>query len=571
MKLTGAEIICECLVREGVDTVFGITGGAVLPLFHHMHDYPIHLVQTRHEQGASHAADGYARTSGKIGVCIATSGPGATNLVTGLGTAYADSSPMLAITGQVASPGLGMDAFQEVHITGITLPVTKHSYLVTKAEEIAMAVKRAVHIATTGRPGPVHLDITKDAMEQSCEFEYPEDAALRGFEAPGEPEEGEIEKALEMLESAEKPLILAGRGVLLSGTENHLLELMDKSNVPMVSSLLGISAVHDSHPLYYGRAGMHGESHTNHMLAEADLILSLGCRFSDRITGKEGTFGKKAKLIQVDMDPVQINKTVTVDLAIQADLRQVMPALKAGVACKERNSWFAQIAEMTSGSKTDDLPDFNQETLLPQFVIREVSRQAADDAIVVTDVGQNQQWTAQHFDFRAGSRQITSGGMGTMGFALPAAIGAQMANPDKEVWVFAGDGGFQMTFCELATVVQEKLPIKIAIINNGYLGMVRQWQELFYDERYAGTELTAPDFVGLASSFGVSGVSIHRASDTGWAIEEALEDPGPALIDFRVEEKANVFPMIAPGSPAYEMIRYPDTAAKVAAQKGEDK
>lgn len=556
MRLTGAEIVCECLVRAGVDTVFGINGGAVLPLFHHLYEYPIHLVQTRHEQGASHAADGYARSSGKLGVCIATSGPGATNLVTGLATAYADSSPVLAITGQVASPGLGMDAFQEVHITGITMPVTKHSYLVTRAEDIALAIKRAIHIATTGRPGPVHIDITKDALEQSCEFEYPEEAGLRGFGAPGKPVDEDIALALKMLAEAERPLVLAGRGIILSGTGDHLLEFLDKSNVPMVSSLLGISAVHDGHPLYFGRAGMHGESHTNHMLARADLILALGCRLSDRITGKEGTFGREARLIQVDMDPVQINKTVNVDLAIQADLRQVMPMLKAGVKRRELEGWFAEIAGFTRDSKKDDLPQFKQDTLLPQFVIQEISKQAAADAIVVTDVGQNQQWAAQHFNFRAGSRQITSGGMGTMGFALPAAIGAQMANPGKEVWVIVGDGGFQMTFCELATAIQERLPLRIAIINNGYLGMVRQWQELFYDERYAGTELSAPDFVGLASSFGVSSVSISRSVDAGWAIEEMLEQPGPSLVDFRVEEKANVYPMIAPGSPANKMIRY---------------
>ena len=556
MKLTGAEIVCECLVREGVDTLFGITGGAVLPLFHHLHDYPIHLVQTRHEQGASHAADGYARASGKLGVCVATSGPGATNLVTGLGTAMADSSPLLAITGQVASPGLGMDAFQEVHITGITLPVTKHNFLITKAEDIALAMKRAVHIATSGRPGPVHLDITKDALEQSCEFSYPERVDLRGFELPDKPAERDLDNILEMLEQARRPLVLAGRGVLLSGTSDQLMELLDRGNLPMVSSLLGISAVHDSHPLYFGRAGMHGESHTNMMLGKADLILSLGCRFSDRITGKEGTFGVDARIIQVDMDPVQINKTVPVDLALQADLRDVLPVLRQRVESRKREQWFREIREMVKNSASDDLPCLKQERLLPQFVIREISKQAASDAIVVTDVGQNQQWAAQHFNFRQGSRQITSGGMGTMGFALPAAIGAQLAAPEKEVWVIVGDGGFQMTLCELATAVQKQLPIKIAIINNGYLGMVRQWQELFYDRRYAATELTAPDFVGVASAYGVSAVSINRSDDAWWAIEEALEHPGPALVDFKVVEEANVFPMIAPGSPAVEMIRY---------------
>jgi acetolactate synthase-1/2/3 large subunit len=564
MKLTGAQAVWESMVREGVDTIFGISGGAVIYLYHALTEYPIHHVLTRHEQGAALAADGYARATGKVGVCIATSGPGATNLVTGLANAFMDSVPVVAITGQVASPVIGTDAFQEVNITGITLPITKHNYLVTDAEELPTVMREAFHIARTGRPGPVLVDISKDAQSATIDYVYPEDVNLPGyqpFERYHDPVPL-IEKAAEMFNAAERPLIIAGHGVVLAGAEEELQELVEHANVPVVTTLLGISAMPETHPMCLGMAGMHGEAYTNLALGRADLIVSLGSRFDDRLTGKVDQFGTEARIIHVDIDPAEIDKCVRTDLAVVADLKQVLPALTPQVQSKERTAWMSHIHAWQAESAQRDIVSQETDELVPQYVMRQLWHATKGEALVVSDVGQNQMWEAQYFVHHRRRGLLSSGGLGTMGFALPAAIGAQLGRPDQPVWVTVGDGGFQMTLQELATVVQERLPIKIAILNNGYLGMVRQWQELFFESRYSGTPLLGPDFAKVAEAYGIPGLTVNEKGAVAGAIARAMAHDGPFLIDFRVEQEENVYPMIAPGAPVYDMLRRPTPAAK---------
>ncbi|MCR4406202.1 MAG: biosynthetic-type acetolactate synthase large subunit [Anaerolineae bacterium] len=559
MKLTGAQVVWESLVREGVETVFGVPGGAVLPLYHALAEYPLHHVLVRHEQAAAHAADGYARATGKVGVCIATSGPGATNLVTGLATAYMDSSPVVAFTGQVPSPVIGTDAFQEVHITGITLPITKHNYLVTHAQELPTVIKEAFYIARTGRPGPVLIDISKDAQIAEIEYAYPDEVHLPGYRLPASDFSPQIQAAARMLNEAQRPVIIAGHGVILSGTEDRLVELAEKGHIPVVVTLLGIGAMPDEHPLCLGMGGMHGQGHANMALSEADLILSLGSRFDDRFTGPPSTFAPRARIIHVDVDPAEIGKNVPADLAVVGDLKDVLPALTPLVEARDRSAWLSCIREWREESAQLDILAQETDDLIPQYVVRQIWHATQGNAIMVSDVGQNQMWEAQYFVHRRRRGLISSGGLGTMGFALPAAIGAQIGCRGERVWVIAGDGGFQMNIQELATVVQEQVPLKIAILNNGYLGMVRQWQEFFFERRYSGSRLSGPDFAQVARAYGIPGLTIREKSEVVPAIAQAMASDGPMLLDFHIVPEENVYPMVAPGSAIHNMIRHPGT------------
>jgi acetolactate synthase-1/2/3 large subunit len=558
MKLTGAQAVWESLVREGVEVVFGISGGAVIHLYHALPDYSIHHVLMRHEQGAAHAADGYARATGRVGVCVATSGPGATNLVTGLATAYMDSSPVVAITGQVGTSVIGTDAFQEVDITGITLPITKHNYLVTDVEELPAVIKEAFHIARTGRPGPVLIDIAKDVQAAQVAYEYPDEVHLPGYHLPQEDVSAQVREAARLIQEAQRPLVIAGHGVVLANAEDALLGLVEKAGIPVVTTLLGIGALPETHPLCLRMAGMHGEAYTNKALSEADLLVSLGSRFDDRLTGPVDKFARQARIIHVDVDPVEIDKNVTVDLAIVGDLKEVLPALILAVKKGDRRAWLARIQGWRDDSAERDILGHESDDMAPQYVVRQIWHATQGNALVVSDVGQNQMWEAQYFVHHRRRPLLSSGGLGTMGFALPAAIGAQMGLPDDQVWVTAGDGGFQMNIQELAVVAQEKLPIKIAVLNNGYLGMVRQWQQLFFEGRYSGTPLLGPDFAHVAEAYGIPGLTVREKGEAVPAIAQAVTTDGPFLIDFRVVQEENVYPMVAPGAPVHDMIRRPE-------------
>jgi len=559
MKLTGAQIFWESLVREGVDTVFGICGGAVIHIFDALPDYPIHFVLMRHEQAAAHAADGYARATGRVGVCIATSGPGATNLVTGLATAYMDSSPVVAFTGQVPTFMIGKDAFQETDITGITLPITKHNYLVTNVEELAPVIREAFHIAHTGRPGPVLVDIAKDVQFSETEYHYPDEVNLPGYDpTPSDTGEG-IKLAAQLINEAERPFILAGHGVIISGAYGELRELAEKAQAPVATTLLGISSLPESHPLCLGMVGMHGQAFVNKAVQASDLIIAIGMRFDDRVTGSPSTFAPHAKIIHIDIDPAEIGKNVAVDVSIVGDAKSVLQELNPLVEPARHPDWMAQIAQWREDSAWDDALNRDFDQLLPQYVVREIWKATQGDALVVSDVGQNQMWEAQYFIHDKPASLISSGGLGTMGFALPAAIGAQMGKPEEIVWVIAGDGGFQMTIQELATVVQEGLSLKIAILNNGYLGMVRQWQQLFFKCNYCATPLLGPDFAKVAQAYGITGFTVERKDQVTSTIQRALEVAGPAVIDFRVEPEECVYPMVAPGGSISNIIRRPQS------------
>jgi acetolactate synthase-1/2/3 large subunit len=567
MKKTGAEIVWECLEREGVSVVFGYPGGAILPTYDALKHSSIHHVLVRHEQGATHMADGYARASGKVGVAIATSGPGATNMVTGIATAMMDSSPIVCITGQVGSKLIGSDAFQECDITGVTLPVTKHNYLVTHASEVAQTIREAFYIAKSGRPGPVLIDITKDAQQSTCEFDW--DAAkpqLPGYRPDLSPELDEYEQALELIHNSKRPVILAGHGITMSGAIQEVITLAERANIPVALTLLGIGAFPASHPLNLGMMGMHGESWVNHTIQDADLLIALGMRFDDRVTGNLKTYAPNAKKIHVEIDPSEINKNVKVDVPLVGDLKEVVQQLLPDVETRERREWFDYIAQLRGDSAVRDiqnLPDNGH--LYAAHVINDLWRETHGKAVVVTDVGQHQMWEAQYYKHDDPRTLITSGGLGTMGFALPAAIGAKMAQPDAEVWVVVGDGGFQMTMPELMTMVQEKVKVNIAIINNGYLGMVRQWQEFFYDRNYAATPLLNPDFVKLAEAFGVHAMRVDHRKDVIPAVQSARAFDGPVLIDFRVEQEDTVYPMVPAGADLHKMIRRPSPIVETAA------
>lgn len=558
-RLTGAETLWATLVGEGVRDVFGYPGGAILPAYDALRKFPIRHILVRHEQGASHMADGYARASGRVGVAVATSGPGATNLVTGLATAMLDSVPMVCITGQVSSKVLGTDAFQEVDITGITLPVTKHNYLVSRTEDIAPALREAFRVARSGRPGPVLVDITKDAQQNSAIFDFDASAP-----APYRPhpmlraDSTAIQEALELLRGAKRPVILAGHGILLSGALEEVRTLAERAQIPVACTLLGLTAFPASHPLNLGMMGMHGESWVNHAIQHADVLIACGMRFDDRVTGTLATYAPHAKKIHIEIDPAEINKNVRVDVPLIGDLKAVLQTLLPLMPKRDGSDWLQDITAKKGNAAVRDiqqLPDNGH--LYAAHVMHDLWRDTNGEAIVVTDVGQHQMWEAQYYKHDGPRSLITSGGLGTMGFALPAAIGAKVACPDREVWVVAGDGGFQMTSPELATIAQEKLKVNIAVINNGYLGMVRQWQEFFYEKNYQSTPLVSPDFVKLADAHGIPGAHVRKRSEVIPTVHAAREHTGAFLVDFHVEQEDSVYPMIPSGAALHEMIRRP--------------
>jgi len=564
--LTGAQIIWECLVGEGVEVVFGYPGGAILPTYDAMLDYPVRHILVRHEQGAVHMADGYARASGRVGVAIATSGPGATNMVTGIATAMMDSSPVVCITGQVASALIGSDAFQEIDITGITLPVTKHNYLVTKPEDIAPTIREAFYIARSGRPGPVLVDITKDAQQAACEYVWPPDPKLPGYRPTHTPRPDAIQQAIDLINRAERPVILAGHGVILSGATSIVRELVERAQIPVAMTLLGIGGFPASHPLNLGMMGMHGEAWVNTAIQEADLLLALGMRFDDRVTGKLSTYAAHARKIHVDIDPSEIGKIVKVDVALVGDVRDVLNRILPSVAPTDRSGWLGHIRSITGDCAVRDitnLPDSGH--LYAAHVIQDLWRETIGNTVVVTDVGQHQMWEAQYYRHEEPRSLISSGGLGTMGFAVPAALGAKIARPDAEVWAVVGDGGFQMTMAELATIAQESVDINIAIIDNGYLGMVRQMQEFFYERRYAATPLANPDFCKLAEAFGLMSISVSKRADVIPAVQRARQHPGAVVIDFKVEQEDSVYPMVPFGGALQDMIRRPSPIAETGA------
>ncbi|HYS08720.1 MAG TPA: biosynthetic-type acetolactate synthase large subunit [Myxococcales bacterium] len=555
---TGAQIIWEVLVREGVEVVFGYPGGAIMPTYDAMPAYPIRHVLVRHEQGAAHMADGYARASGKVGVAIATSGPGATNLVTGIATAMMDSTPMVCITGQVPSSALGSDAFQETDITGITLPITKHNYLVSRAEDVAPTLHEAFYIARSGRPGPVLVDITKDAQQGLAMLETrPPPRPQRRRPIP-RPTSEAIARAAMLIDAAERPLIFAGHGVVQSGSGALVRELAEKTGIPVTSTLLGLGGFPASHPLSLGMMGMHGEAWVNASIQEADLLIALGMRFDDRVTGKLATYAVHARKIHAEIDPSEINKNVKVDVALPGDVRHTLAALLPVVQKRERTAWVERISARRSEAKGRDvqtMPSCGK--LLAAHVLHDLWRLTEGKSLVVTDVGQHQMWEAQYYKHERPRSLITSGGLGTMGFALPAAMGARFARPQDDIWVVAGDGGFQMTACEMVTCAQEGLKLNIAIINNGYLGMVRQWQEFFYNRRYVATPLLSPDFVMLAQAHGLTAFRVTRREEIPAAVERARKEPGSVVIEFRVEQEDSVYPMVPANTDLRDMIRRP--------------
>ncbi|NPV30369.1 MAG: biosynthetic-type acetolactate synthase large subunit [Firmicutes bacterium] len=553
MKLTGAEIIVKALEAEGVEVVFGYPGGAVLPLYDKLYDSSIRHILVRHEQGAAHAADGYARATGKPGVCIATSGPGATNLVTGIANAYMDSIPIIALTGQVAVSAIGRDSFQEADITGITLPIVKHSYLVKDVRQLAPAIRSAFHIATTGRPGPVLIDLPKDVTLAQAEFEYPPQISFRGYRLPEKYSATQIYQAAKAIGESRRPVIYAGGGVVSSGAARELLELAEKAQIPVTTTLLGKGAFPETHPLSLGMLGMHGTKYANYAVSYSDLIIAVGARFDDRVTGRLDTFAPHAQVIHIDIDPAEIGKNVRVHYPLVGDVKEVLRDLIPRVEVPQTREWLEQIAQWKA---EHPLTYANEEGILkPQYVIEQIWEVTKGEAVITTEVGQNQMWAAQYYKAIHPRTFISSGGLGTMGFGLPAAIGAQVGRPDAVVFDIAGDGSIQMTSQELATAVQFRLPINIAILNNRYLGMVRQWQELFHGRRYSQTDLAdTPDFVKLAEAYGAEGIRVTRAEEVRPALEQAIASPKPVVIDFVIAREENVFPMVPPGESLTKML-----------------
>ncbi|MEM7436894.1 MAG: biosynthetic-type acetolactate synthase large subunit [Myxococcota bacterium] len=558
-SLSGASIIWESLVREGVEVCFGYPGGAIMPAYDAMIQYPIHHVLTRHEQGASHMADGYARASGQVGVCIATSGPGATNLVTGLATAMLDSIPMVAITGQVPSHLIGSDAFQETDITGCTIPVTKHNYLVTRPDQIAPTIREAFYIARSGRPGPVVVDITKDAQQQSCVFEWnDEEIVLPGYRPDYAPLPEQLAEAVKLIREAKRPILFSGHGVMKSQAMETLLAFIEKTDIPVACTLLGLGGFPASHPRNLGMMGMHGETWVNKAIQDSDLVIAVGMRFDDRVTGNLKTYAPNAKKIHIELDPAEINKNVRVDVPIVGDAREVLEELMPHVDKGERADWLAYIHEIKGDSSVRDiknLPDLGK--LFAAHVIHDIYRHTDGKALVVTDVGQHQMWEAQYYKHDYPMKLLTSGGLGTMGFALPAGIGAKFAKPEESVWVIVGDGGFQMTYCELSTCAQEGIKVNVAVINNGFLGMVRQWQEFFFGGRYVATPLKSPDFVKIAEAHDLTGIRVESRSEVEAAVAKAEATEGTVVIDFRVEQEDSVYPMVPAGANLHDMIQRP--------------
>ncbi len=568
MKMTGAQIFFECLKREGVEVIFGYPGGAVLDIYHEMSNHDIKHILVRHEQGAAHAADGYARASGKVGVCLVTSGPGATNTVTGIATAYMDSVPIVVFTGQVPTRLIGNDAFQEVDITGITRPCTKHNYLVKDVRDLARVIREAFYLARSGRPGPVLVDLPKDVIQASTDFVYPETVNLRGYRPTVEPHKGQVQRAAQAIRKAKRPVIYAGGGVIHSGAAAELRKLAEMLQIPVTTTLMGLGAfpatlkkgTKEFHPLWMGMLGMHGTYCANMAVSNCDLLFAVGARFDDRVTGKVEAFAPHATIIHIDVDPTSISKSVIVDIPIVGDCKRTLQRL-ISIFEKEpiqeldekRRSWLEQIDEW---KKTHPLT-YKQEgdVIKPQFVVEKIYELSRGDAIITTEVGQNQMWTAQFYHFTEPRTLITSGGLGTMGYGFPAAIGAQVARPDKLVIDIAGDGSIQMNIQELVTAVCNELPVKVAILNNGYLGMVRQWQELFYNKNYCQTCLgAAPDFVKLAEAYGAVGLRAVTVDEVEPVIKKALEIPKTVIMDFVVDKEEGVYPMVPAGKPINEML-----------------
>ena len=552
-KMTGSQILVESLKKEKVDVMFGIPGGVVIPLFDALFDSDIRVVLTRHEQGAAHAADGYARATGKVGVCLVTSGPGACNIVTGLATANMDSIPMVAITGQVPSPMIGNDAFQEADIVGITRPVTKHNFLVTDPADLARVIKHAFHIASTGRPGPVLIDLPKDVAVSEAAFEYPEKADIRGYKPTTKGHMGQVKTAAQLINSSKKAVIYAGGGVIISGASRQLARLARKTKIPVTTSLLGLGAYPGSDKQFIGMPGMHGTRCANYALTECDLIVAVGTRFDDRVTGNLDEFAIHAKIIQIDVDPTSIGKSVAVDVPIVGDAKDTLEKLIPLVKRTDNKDWLKQIEQWKKKYPLSYRD--SKSTIKPQYVVEQIYEATGGDAIIATEVGQNQMWAAQFYKYNHPRTLLSSGGLGTMGYGMPAAIGAQIGMPDKVVFDIAGDGSIQMNIQELATAVHNKLPINIAILNNHFLGMVRQWQEMFHDHRYSSTCLIDnPDFVKLAEAYGAKGIRITKKKDVRPAIEEAIGSPETVILDFEVAREENVFPMVPAGKAIKEMI-----------------
>ena len=558
MKKSGAEIMWECMVREGVEVVFGYPGGANMPIYDAMLAYPVHHVLVRHEQGATHMADGYARASGKVGVAMATSGPGATNLVTGIATAMMDSSPIVCITGQVHAHLIGGDAFQETDVTGITLPITKHNYLITRADEIAEVVREAFYIARSGRPGPVLIDICKNAQIEKAEFEYPEHISLPGYRPPAHAPQADLLRAVELISQAERPVILAGHGVTISGAVEELGLFAIKTHTPVASTLLGLGSFPAQHPLSLGMMGMHGESYCNLAIQNSDLLLAFGMRFDDRVTGNLRTYAPRARKIHVEIDPSEIHKNVIVDVPLVGDLKTVLADMIALVDEQDHEAWQVEIEEWRRESETRDIQSWTDDgKLYVPHVVRKIWQATGGKATITTDVGQHQMWTAQYYPVDKPRQLISSGGSGTMGFGLPSAIGAWFASPDEQIWAIVGDGGFQMTQAELSTAVQEGANVKIAIMNNNFLGMVRQWQEFFFERRYSAVELHNPDFIKIAEAHGIPAQRVTTPEEVQNAIDFAQQTAGPVLVEFKVEKEEAVYPMVPAGADLDAMIRRP--------------
>jgi acetolactate synthase-1/2/3 large subunit len=555
-RMTGARALIESLYAEKVEVMFGYPGGVLLPIYDELYDADIDHILVRHEQAAAHAADGYARATGKVGVCLATSGPGATNLVTGIANAYMDSVPMVAITGQVPRPLIGNDAFQEANITGITLPITKHNYLVTDVNDLPRIIKEAFHIASTGRQGPVLVDIPKDVTTDEIDFEYPEKVDLRGYKPVKTGHKMQIKRGAEAIIKARRPVIYIGGGIISSNASKELLELAETINAPVTTTLMAKGAFPDTHPLCVGMPGMHGTKYANFAIQESDLLIAIGVRFDDRVTGKVDSFAPNARIIHIDIDPAEISKNVRVDIPIVGNARSILKMLVEFISelNKSKSTTTQWMKKVEKWKQLYPLKYLMDKSLKPQYIVEQIN-ELYPDSIIVTEVGQNQMWAAQYFKYTQPRTFISSGGLGTMGFGFPAAMGAKKGRPDKVVFDIAGDGSFQMNSQELATVVKNDIPVIVAILNNGFLGMVRQWQDLFFDKRYSFTSIDdSVDFVKLAEAYGAFGLRVTKPEEVGPALKEAVDSLRPTVIDFVVEREENVSPMVPAGAAINEIL-----------------